>query len=67
MIPMLYALMTSEVIFWLGTSQVTILALLIFAEVEWRGVPWWTLPAGVVLPIEWVASFLFTAKEGDPR
>lgn len=58
MIPMLYALMTSEAIFWPSTSQVTISAVWIFAELERRGVPWWALPAGVVLPVEWVASFI---------
>jgi len=36
----------------LGTSFVTISAVLIFAELERRGVPRWLLAAGVVLPIE---------------
>lgn len=47
-----------EILFWLGTSFVTISAVLIFAELERRGVPWWALPAGVVLPVEWVMSFM---------
>lgn len=51
------SLLLEEVIFWLGTSFVTISAVLIFAELERRGVPWWALPAGVVLPLEWVAAF----------
>lgn len=41
-----------EILFWLGTSFVTLSAVLIFAELERRGMPWWALPAGVVLPIE---------------
>jgi len=50
------SLLLEEIIFWLGTSFVTISAVLIFAELERRGVPWWALPAGVVLPIEWLAD-----------
>ncbi len=50
------SLLLEEIIFWLGTSMVTSLAVLIFAELERRGVPWWALPAGVVLPIEWMVG-----------
>lgn len=46
------ALLLEEVFFWLGTSFVTISAVMIFAELERRGVPWWALAAGVVLPLE---------------
>lgn len=46
------SLLLEEVLFWLGTSFVTISAVLIFAELERRGVPWWALAAGVVLPLE---------------
>lgn len=48
------SLLLEEIIFWLGTSFVTISAILIFAELERRGVPWWLLPVGVILPIEWM-------------
>ena len=50
------SLLQEEIIFWLGTSFVTISAVLIFAELEGRGVPWWVLPVGVFLPIEWLAE-----------
>lgn len=50
------SLLLEEIIFWLGTSLVTVSAVLIFAELERRDVPWWALPAGVVLPIEWLAA-----------
>lgn len=50
------SLLLEEILFWLGTSFVTISAVLIFAELERRGVPWWALPAGVVLPVEWLAG-----------
>ncbi|MBU4226409.1 MAG: hypothetical protein KKC71_11400 [Chloroflexi bacterium] len=50
------SLLLEEIIFWLGTSFVTISAVLIFAELERRGVPWWVLPVGVVLPIEWLGG-----------
>ena len=46
------SLLLEEVLFWLGTSFVTISAVLIFAELERRGVPRWLLAAGVALPIE---------------
>lgn len=50
------SLLLEEIIFWLGTASVTISAVLIFAELERRGVPRWMLPAGVILPIEWLAE-----------
>lgn len=40
-----------EIIFWLGTSFVTLSAVMLFAELQDRGVPWWALPAAVILPI----------------
>jgi hypothetical protein len=46
------SLLLEEIIFWLGTSFVTISAVLIFAKLERRGVPWWALAAGVFLPLE---------------
>lgn len=46
------SLLLEEVIFWLGTSFVTISAVLIFAELEGGGAPWWALPAGVLLLLE---------------
>lgn len=46
------SLLLEEVLFWLGTSFVTISAVLIFAELERRGVPWWALATGVILPLE---------------
>lgn len=46
------SLLLEEVIFWLGTSFVTVSAVLIFVELERRGVPWWALPAAGVLPLE---------------
>lgn len=45
------ALHLEEIVFWLGTSFVTLSAVMLFAELEDRGVPWWALPAGVILPI----------------
>lgn len=50
------SLLLEEIIFWLGTSFVTVSAVLIFAELQRRGVPWWVLPAAVILPIEWLAE-----------
>ena len=58
------SLLLEEILFWLGTSFVTISAVLLFAELERRGVPWWALPAGVVLPVEWLADI---AGQGDQR
>jgi lycopene cyclase domain-containing protein len=46
------SLLLEEVLFWLGTSFVTISAVLIFAELEQRGTPRWLLAAGVFLPID---------------
>ncbi len=50
------ALHLEEVIFWLGTSMVTLSAVMIFAELQRRGVPVWALPAGVILPIDFLVS-----------
>jgi lycopene cyclase domain-containing protein len=47
-----------EIFFWLGTSFVTISAVMIFAELERRGVPWWVLPIGVFLPIGQLTTLL---------
>jgi lycopene cyclase domain-containing protein len=44
-----------EIIFWLGTSFVTLCAVMIFAELERRNVPWWILPAGIIVPIDWLS------------
>lgn len=49
------SLLLEEIVFWLGTSFVTISAVMIFMELERRHVPWWLLPAGVIFPIEWLA------------
>jgi len=46
------SLLLEEIFFWLGTSFVTISAVLIFAELQRRGTPGWLLAAGVFLPIE---------------
>lgn len=46
------SLLLEEITFWLGTSFVTISAVMIFAELERRGVPFWLLPLGVFLPID---------------
>ncbi len=45
-----------EIVFWLGTSMVTISAVMIFAELQRRGVPFWALPAGVIVPIDAMVS-----------
>lgn len=50
------SLLLEELIFWVGTSFVTISAVLLFAELERRGLPWWVLPAGVILPLEFFGS-----------
>lgn len=55
------ALLLEEVMFWIGTSLVTISAVMIFAELERRGTPWWVLPAGIFLPLELFRSFEGTA------
>jgi lycopene cyclase domain-containing protein len=52
------SLLLEEILFWLGTSFVTISAVLIFAELERRGTPRWLLAAGVILPIEIFDSLL---------
>lgn len=46
------ALLLEEIFFWLGTSFVTISAVMIFAELERRGVPSWALAAGVIMPLD---------------
>ena len=46
------SLLLEEITFWLGTSFVTISAVMIFAELERRGMPFWLLPLGVFLPID---------------
>lgn len=46
------SLLLEEIIFWLGTSWVTISAVMIFAELERRGLPFWLLPLGIFLPID---------------
>lgn len=51
------SLLLEEIIFWLGTSFVTISAVMIFAESERRGVPFWLLPLGVFLPIDLLDDF----------
>ncbi len=51
------SLLLEEIIFWLGTASVSISAVLIFAELERRGLPWWVLPAGVILPLELFDGF----------
>lgn len=53
------SLLLEEVSFWLGTSFVTVSAVLIFAELERRAVPWWMLPAAVVLPLAFFANIDF--------
>lgn len=58
------SLLLEEIIFWLGTSFVTISAVLIFAELERRGVPWWMLPTGVILPINWLAQMIDANTQG---
>lgn len=50
------SLLLEEVVFWVGTSFVTISAVTILMELERRRVPWRLVAAGVVLPIEWLAS-----------
>jgi len=45
------ALHLEEIIFWLGTSFVTLSAVMLFAELQDRGVPWWALPLAVIFPI----------------
>lgn len=57
------ALHLEEIIFWLGTSFVTLSAVVLFAELEDRGVPWWSLPAAVILPISLMLSIF--PNEGD--
>ena len=50
------SLLLEEILFWLGTSFVTISAVLIFAALERRGAPIWLLAAGVFFPIEVIAA-----------
>lgn len=51
------SLLLEEIVFWFGTSFVTISAVLIFAELEGRGAPWWILPTTVILPLEFFDDF----------
>lgn len=51
------SLLLEEIIFWLGTSFVTISAIMIFAELERRGAPWWVFPLAVILPLEFFDGF----------
>ena len=44
------SVLLEEIIFWFGTSLVTISAVMIFAELEQRGVKWYLLPLGFILP-----------------
>ncbi len=46
------SLLLEEIIFWLGTAIVTISAVMIFTELDRKGVRWWKLPAAVILPFE---------------
>jgi lycopene cyclase domain-containing protein len=56
-------LLLEEIIFWSGTSFVTLSAVLIFAELERQGVPWWALALGVVIPLEWIISAFSPASK----
>lgn len=60
------SLLLEEIIFWLGTSFVTISAVLIFAELERRQVPWWVLPAAVILPLEFFDGFSRPETSANP-
>ena len=59
------ALHLEEVIFWLGTSFVTLSAVVLFAELEDQGVPWWALPAAVILPISLMVSIFPNELDRD--
>ncbi len=59
------ALHLEEIVFWLGTSFVTLSAVMLFAELEDRGVPWWALPAGVILPIGLMISIFPNQQNRD--
>ena len=60
------SLLLEEIIFWLGTSIVSISAVLIFAELERRQVPWWVLPAAVILPLEFLDGFSRPETSASP-
>ena len=53
-----------EIIFWLGTSFVTISAVAIFAELEENGLPGWALPLGVVVPLGILISWFSPGAGG---
>jgi lycopene cyclase domain-containing protein len=61
------SLLLEEVFFWLGTSFVTISAVLIFAELQRRGAPGWLLAAGVFLPLEIFDSLVRSPSSGENR
>jgi lycopene cyclase domain-containing protein len=52
------SLALEEIIFWLGTSFVTNSAVMIFAELERKGTPFWLLPIGIILPVPIVEDIL---------
>lgn len=60
------SLLLEEIIFWLGTASVSISAVLIFAEFERRGAPWWVLPAAVILPMEFFDGFSQPETSASP-
>lgn len=43
-------LLLEELSFWTGTAFVTVAAALVMAEATERHIPWWVLPATLVLP-----------------
>jgi lycopene cyclase domain-containing protein len=52
------SLALEEIIFWLGTSFVTVSAVMIFAELERKGTPWWLLPVSIILPVPVVEDLI---------
>jgi lycopene cyclase domain-containing protein len=60
------SLLLEEVVFWLGTVFVTVSAVLLFAELERRGVPWWMLPGGVFLPLSIMERAAAAVQAGSP-
>lgn len=56
-------LQLEEIVFWTGTSFVTLSAVMLFAEMQDRGLPWWALPAGVLLPIDLMLSIFPNQQE----
>lgn len=51
------SLLLEEIFFWIGTSLVTISAVMIFADLKRRGVPGWALPVVVLLPLDFFEDF----------